>query len=223
MRVNQFVAQATGLSRRATDIAIGSGRVTINNVPATLGQLIKPGDNVAVDNKQVEAPLHKTIVLIDKPVGYVCSRDGQGSPTIYDLVPDKYSMLKHVGRLDKDSSGLVILTDDGSLSHMLSHPSYDKTKIYIVELNKALDQKDSHAIESGEVKLDNKPSVMKIYDVSTNRRAFKVELHEGRNRQVRRTFLNVGYTVTGLRREELGNYSLQQLNGKTYLELAKLC
>lgn len=219
MRINQFVAQATGLSRRSTDKAIIDGRVKINNVVAELGQTVEISDRILLDNTQVKLPLSKTTILINKPTGYVCSRDGQGSPTIYDLVPGDFKNLKHVGRLDKDSSGLVILTDDGELAHELSHPKFEKTKIYTIELDKTLEVQDKNAIENGEVKLDDKPSILKITAIDKSNLLFSIELHEGRNRQIRRTFAALGYDVVNLRRDSLGPFSLNQIKQGTYTQI----
>ncbi len=217
MRINQFVAQATGLSRRATDLAIIDGRVKVNDKSAVIGQIINDTDKVLVDNKLISLPISKTTILINKPIGYVCSRDGQGSKTIYELVPEQYRRLKHVGRLDKDSSGLVILTDDGDLAHKLSHPSFDTLKIYTIELDISLKSDDKDSIEEGKVELDERPSPMKINSLSSNNKIFEIELHEGRNRQIRRTFAALGYDVMKLRRDQIGQFKLPQLDNRSYL------
>src|SRR5438874_1726673 len=105
MRINKFVAQTTGLSRRTVDTAIEEGRVSVNSLPASAGQQIATSDVVTLDGRPI-TPVVKTLTLIlNKPVGYVVSRDGQGSQTVYDLLPPEYHSLKPVGRLDKDSSG----------------------------------------------------------------------------------------------------------------------
>ena len=217
MRINQFVAQATGLSRRATDKAIAEERVRVNDAFATLGQNVSKSDSISLDGNQLVLPTSNTTILIDKPTGYVCSRDGQGAPTIYDLVPSEYASLKHVGRLDKDSSGLVILTDDGTLAHELSHPSFNKSKQYFVRLDRPLESKDQKAIEEGQINLDNKPSRFAFKNIQKD--TMDVVLNEGRNRQIRRTFTKLNYNVIELRREKLGPYSLSQLKGKQYIKL----
>jgi 23S rRNA pseudouridine2605 synthase len=219
MRINQFLAQATGLSRRYVDLAIKDGRVMVNNELARIGQLIELSDKITLDNKLVSTPKQKTVLLINKPSGYVCSRDGQGSPTIYDLIPTKYHNLKHVGRLDKESSGLILLTDDGELAHKLSHPSFDKLKIYIVVLNKTLTPKDQSSLEKGKIILDGKPSVLKIKFYGEDLNTYEVELREGRNRQIRRTFSQLGYEIKDLNRIQFGEYSLSQLNKQRFIKV----
>jgi 23S rRNA pseudouridine2605 synthase len=219
MRVNQFVAHATGISRREIDLAISNGRVKVNGKTAVLGQLVEDIDKVSLNNKIVELPKKTTILIINKPVGYVCSRDGQGSPTIYDLVPAQYQKLNYAGRLDKESSGLVVLSDDGDLVYELTHPKFSKSKLYSIELNKQFETKDKHLIETGRVSLDGKPSIMRIINSGTQFNKIKIELFEGRNRQIRRTFSKLGYEVTKLRRDALGKYKLSQLEGRTYIKV----
>jgi 23S rRNA pseudouridine2605 synthase len=220
MRINQFVAQATGLSRRTTDLAINSGRVSVNNKSAVIGQTVKITDRVLLDNKVIHAPKSQTTILLNKPSGYICSRDGQGAPTIYDLLPAKYHKLKHVGRLDKDSTGLVVLTDDGNLAHELSHPSFNKVKVYEVTLNKPLQGKDRLDIETGKVNLDDKPSIMKILKLK-DKNSYQVKLSEGRNRQIRRTFEKLNYVVIGLKRTNFGKFNLNQLENKKFIIIEK--
>lgn len=219
MRINQFVAKATNLSRRAVDQAIKEGRIKINNSPASVGQLVNSNDLVSLDNKPIKLNESKIIVLVNKPTGIVCSRNGQGSKTVYDLLPDQYRNLKYAGRLDKDSSGLVILSNDGNLINNLTHPRNNKIKLYQIELNKPLKSEDILKIERGVVLLDDRPSKMKLKDFSNSNKQMLVKLYEGRNRQIRRTFAIVGYEVIKLKRLRLGLYSLDQLNNKVYLEI----
>ena len=138
MRINKFIAQATGLSRRAADTAIGEGRVLVNGQKPSAGQDVSTNDAVLMDGKRITAPNQAQTIILNKPVGYVVSRDGQGSQTIYDLLPPELHQLKPVGRLDKDSSGLLLLTNDGQLAQELTHPRYQKTKIYEIRLDKPL-------------------------------------------------------------------------------------
>ena len=219
MRVNQYLASSTGLGRRTIDDAIKAGRVRINNDLAKLGQDVKDSDSVYLDNELVnELKIHLTI-LLNKPVGYVCSRDGQGSPTIYNLLPKQYANLKYAGRLDKDSSGLVILTNDGNLLNKLTHPTNSEDKIYQVELNKPLLLKDKLQIETGKIKLDSKPSIMKIKQNKQSNSKIEVTLREGRNRQIRRTFSKVGYEVVNLHRTKIGKYSITDLKNDKFIKI----
>src|ERR1051326_5067245 len=114
MRINRFLAQATGLSRRAADSLIANGQVLVNGYPAPAGYIVTPEDTISYRGKaytlsQIQNPDTKTTIMLHKPAGYVVSRDGQGSETIYDLLPKEYHHLKPIGRLDKYSSGLLLL------------------------------------------------------------------------------------------------------------------
>lgn len=209
MRINKFVAQATGLSRRAVDKAITEGRVQLNAQTASLGDEVIPSDNVTLDERPI-TPAVKTTIILNKPFGYVVSRDGQGNQTIYDLLPDEYHTLKPVGRLDKDSSGLLLLTNDGELANQLTHPRYSKTKVYQIQLDKPLEPLHQQMIGDHGIKLNDgfsKLSLMK----GESARHWQVTMSEGRNRQIRRTFEALGYQVTKLHRTAFGPYSLNNL------------
>lgn len=210
MRINKFVAQATGLSRRAADQAIDDGRVKVNGEIPTSGQDIAATDSVTLDNRILTPPTEVTTIMLNKPVGYVVSRDGQGSQTIYDLLPAEYQSLKPVGRLDKDSSGLLLLTNDGQLAQELTHPKYQKTKIYEIELDKSLQPLHHQMINNIGVQLDDGPSKLQLEKLD-NDKTWRVTMAEGRNRQIRRTLAALGYEVTRLRRTQFGPYALGEL------------
>ena len=225
VRLNKYIAHTTGMSRREADEAIASGRVVVNNHPASLGAIIQPGrDHVTVAGQDiVKKPKQYTYLLLNKPVGYVCSRKKQGeTPTIYDLLPRGYHQLKVAGRLDKDSCGLLLLTDDGDTIFQLTHPKFAKKKVYQVGLNKPLKAVDRRMIEDG-IELEDGISSFQISDIrrqtsdSKKPNRYKVTMHEGRNRQIRRTFKTLGYTVTHLERREIGPYNLTDLGNKSLL------
>jgi len=218
MRINQFVASSAGLSRRAVDKAIIANRIKINSDLAKLGQQVSFNDKVFLDGKLLKLPEKTTILLLNKPVGYVCSRDGQGSPTIYDLIPAEYQSLKPVGRLDKETSGLLIITDDGTLAYNLTHPKFSKLKTYLVAIDRPIKPAHQAKINSGEVELDGRPSLMKIERAGSDQ-SFKVSLSEGRNRQIRRTFEALGYRVVKLHRSAIGDYHIADLGGQLWIKL----
>ena len=211
MRINQYVARATGLSRRAADAAISGKRITINGNLAVIGSSVAEGDSVALDNRPITPAVKPLTVMLNKPVGYVCSRDGQGSPTIYDLLPTKYRELKPVGRLDKDSSGLLLLTNDGDLANKLTHPRYDKTKVYEISLDKPLQPDHQKLINNQGVKLEDGNSQLRLKQLGKEGREWQIMMTEGRNRQIRRTFATLGYSITNLNRTSLGDYNLAGL------------
>jgi 23S rRNA pseudouridine2605 synthase len=217
MRINAYVAQSTGWSRRQSDQAIVSGRVTVNGATAELGQQVSASDIVTADGKKLILPESKTIML-NKPVGYVVSRNGQGSPTVYDLLPKSYQTLKPVGRLDKDSSGLLLLTNDGQLAAKLTHPTQQKQKVYIVHLDKPLREADEQKMAIG-IKLEDGPSKLQLAAQSENRQLWQVTMHEGRNRQIRRTFAAIGYEVAALHRIKIDDYELSNLREGSFQAL----
>lgn len=217
-RINKFVAESTGLSRRQADKLIEEGKVLVNNQVAQLGQSINQNDLISFKG-QVLKPLGAKTILLNKPVGYVCSRKGQGSKTIYALLPADYAGLKPVGRLDKLSSGLIILTNDGNLNFQLSHPKYSKNKVYEVELNKPLSQKDLSKITDQGVLLSDGISKFSIKTLSNNK--LKITMQEGRNRQIRRTFEAIGYHVTTLHRLQVGPFRLGNLRIGQFQEVKK--
>jgi 23S rRNA pseudouridine2605 synthase len=216
MRINQYLARASGLSRRAADEAIRAGRVRRNGKAATLGDQVSSGDQISLDNTPMELPAISTIML-HKPTGYVTSRRQQGrTPTIYALLPPNLHNLKPIGRLDADSSGLLLLTNDGALAQSLQHPSSGKTKHYEVRLQRQLQPGDAEHLRQG-VELEDGPSSM---EVTIHPGYVAVDLHEGRNRQIRRSFGALGYSVRKLHRTSFGPYELGNLEAGRWRELS---
>lgn len=210
MRINKFLAQGTGLSRRAADRVIAAKQVTVDGQIAELGSEVKAGSIVKLNGETVQATPEQVVLILNKPAGYVCSRNGQGSQTIYDLLPAEYHRLKPVGRLDKDSSGLILLTNNGDLAQSLAHPSYAKVKLYEVSLNRQISESDQAKISQDGVLLDDGLSKLGLSPLR-DRQAWQVSMSEGRNRQIRRTFEALGYRVDALHRTTFGDYQLGDL------------
>jgi len=211
-RLNKHLALVLGLSRREADDLIAQGRVTVNGMPAILGTSVTKNDVVAVNDKQVTAQPAYQYVALHKPVGYVCSRRAQGdNPTVYDLLPSEMATLKPVGRLDKDSSGLILLTNDGDFAHQMTHPSFRKVKIYEATLNHALEPLHQQMISDYGVEIGDGVSKLGLEKQDDTRLKWIVTMSEGRNRQIRRTFTALGYEVTGLHRTTFGQFSLGDL------------
>ncbi len=210
MRINVYIAQVTGLSRRGADKVIREGRVSINGRTASIGETVQNNDTLELDGKRLQMPQASTLIALNKPRGYVVSRKGQGAKTIYDLLPKKYYRLKPVGRLDKDSSGLLLLTDDGKLAQALAHPRSQKNKIYIVNLNLPLGDIDKNFLSNG-VELEDGLSKLGISGLSADRKTMTITISEGRNRQIRRTFAALNYNVNSLHRIQFGEYDLNGL------------
>lgn len=214
MRLNKFIAHASGVSRREADSLIDAGSVLVNGKKAQLGCDIDPIDDIVFMNgKRLTMPKTSTTIMLNKPVGYVCSRNAQAKDvkTVYALLPDTLKSLKTVGRLDKDSSGLILLTDDGDLAHRLTHPRFAKNKEYVVKLDHALAPLHQQMISDFGIGLDDGPSKLLLERLDDNRLEFRVTMHEGRNRQIRRTFAALGYQVVSLHRTCFGPYQLGNL------------
>jgi len=220
MRINRFVATASGLSRRAADKALLDGRVTVNDTVATPATELTDESEVKLDGQLLMLPLATETILLHKPIGYVVSRDGQGSRTVYDLLPPELHELKPVGRLDKDSSGLLLMTNDGELAHQLTHPSFHKTKIYEVILDKPLQPLHRQMINDIGIQLDDGLSKLQLDRLADgDETGWQVTMHEGRNRQIRRTFAAFGYSVVKLHRTSFGTYHLGDLKKGTYISV----
>lgn len=216
-RLNKYLAFHLGLSRREADDLIAKGQVTVNGVQAVLGGRIEEGQEVAVSGKSVAQKAGYTYLALNKPVGYVSSRRQQGdNPTLYALLPPQYHSLKPVGRLDKDSSGLLLLTDDGDFAYQMTHPKFYKVKTYNITLGSELAPLHQQMIGDFGIQLEDGPSKLSLERITDDRRQWVVTMHEGRNRQIRRTFAALGYEVTALHRTSFGSYSLGALQPGAY-------
>lgn len=213
-RLNKFLARQLGISRREADVLIENETVMVNHTLATLGTRITPSDSIDVAGTPVaRRPAALRYIALNKPIGYVCSRRMQGNaPTIYSLLPPKLHTLKPVGRLDKDSSGLLLLTNDGDFAYRMTHPKFAKTKQYHVRLDRDLEPLHQQMISDFGIELDDGRSQLILTRLNDNRREWHVAMSEGRNRQIRRTFAALGYTVTRLHRTNFGNYALGDIN-----------
>lgn len=209
MRINKYIASSTELSRRAADAAIAAGRVLVNGQPPEPGQDITDADVVTLDNRAITPTVKTITVMFNKPPGIVVSRDGQGAETIYDLLPSEYRQLNPIGRLDKYSSGLLLLTNDGQLHQELTHPSHQKVKVYEVFLDKPLQPLHRQMVSDHGLTLEDGVSKLQLDRMREGDDiAWQVTMHEGRNRQIRRTFEALGYRVTHLHRTHFGPYTL---------------
>lgn len=249
IRLNKFLAERLGISRREADDLIAARKILVNDKIAMLGARIQSGVSSTIDkkdevcyngsigelrlSKQAQSSVAsrggKVVILpevryvylaLNKPAGYVCSRKRQDEfPTIYELLPPEYASLKTVGRLDKDSSGLILLTNDGNFSYQMTHPKFVKTKVYEVELDHALEPLHQQMIADFGVELADGRSQLGLERLDEGRRKWRVTMSEGRNRQIRRTFSALGYTVVKLHRVNFGKYQLNGLGPGEYVEI----
>jgi 23S rRNA pseudouridine2605 synthase len=210
IRLQKFLAQAGVASRRSSEELITGGRVSINGRIATeLGVRVQPSDDVRVDGKRIRSAPSQWFAL-HKPRGYMSTRsDPQGRRTLYDLVPPPMRRLFYVGRLDFDSEGLVLLTNDGDTAHRLLHPRYGIDREYDVELKEQIDDAALEALRRG-VQLDDGRARAHTVRRKGGRRVV-LTLREGRKREVRRMFAELGYEVVRLRRVRYGPIRLGDL------------
>ncbi|MEO5949629.1 MAG: pseudouridine synthase [Candidatus Saccharimonas sp.] len=222
-RLNKYLALTLGISRREADNLIEKGNVTLNDKRAILGAQYEAGDHIQVDGKPLsDTPTQLVYLALNKPVGYVCSRRAQGdSPTIYELLPTNYHHLKPVGRLDRNSSGLILLTNDGDFAYQMTHPKFYKTKIYYVKLDHDLAPLHQQMISDFGIQLEDGPSKLSLMKLGEDDASqWQVTMSEGRNRQIRRTFSSLGYTVIRLHRIQFGSYSLGDIPRGKFIEVS---
>lgn len=216
MRINKFLAEKGLASRRGADEMIKSGRVTVNGKIAELGADVSENDKVEVDGAPISQGEVKLVYYVmNKPKGVVCTMsDDRGRKTVADLLPEKIGRVFPVGRLDYDTEGLLILTNDGDLAYALTHPSREVQKTYLAKIEGVLTEKDLNPIRSG-VELDGVlTKKCKAHIVETNKDYTKVHLTitEGRNREIRRMFESIGKNVGFLKRIKIGTLTLSGLD-----------
>ncbi|MFW6124469.1 MAG: pseudouridine synthase [Acidobacteriota bacterium] len=215
MRLNKYLARAGITSRRKADKLIEQGRVRVNGEVVTqLGTKVDgEADRVEVDGVKVK-PEKKIYLMLHKPPGYLVTLDDPfDRPTIKTLLPDLGVRLFPVGRLDLNSEGLLLLTNDGELAHHLTHPRYHIKKGYKVRIKGQIRSSDLKSLSRG-VYLDNQkifPDKVKLIKVVSDFSLLKVEIHEGKKREIRRMFQSIGYEVVSLKRVQFGGLRLGDL------------
>ncbi len=209
MRINQYIALATGMSRRAADKEVEEGRVKIASRVAQLGDQVLPGQAVAWKGKPLtakEGP--KTTIMLNKPEGYITSRkrDETGAPTVMELLPKELAHLKPVGRLDKESGGLLLLSDDGDLLYKSTHPKYMVEKEYLVEFAERFSPNELALWKKGM----RFPDGIARADVMEHQsgKTYRIVLHQGMTRQIRRMAGKSGNAVVSLTRTRAGVHTL---------------
>lgn len=210
MRLQKFLAAAGVTSRRAAEELITEGKIKVNNKVITkLGTTVDENlDVVEFNNKIIELPDHKIYIALHKPVGYICSTNEDQGKTIMNLVKSKERIFP-VGRLDQDSSGLIILTNDGEFANRITHPRYGSEKEYFVTLDRDLAEADIKKIQQGLTIDGKKLRAVKVVDARN--KSAKMILKEGVNRQIRRMLGRLGYTVIKLKRIRIGKLELGDL------------
>ena len=215
VRLQKYLAEAGVASRRASEDIIAQSRVSVNGKVVTeLGTKVNPAnDQIMVDGRLVRVR-RKIYVALHKPPGCVCSRkDERGRPTVYELLPPDWSNVQSVGRLDYDTEGLLLLTNDGQLSLHLTHPRYGVKKLYEVAVEGRVEQEQLQAMtrgirDGGELLRAQR---VRITSASKSRSVIELELREGKNREVRRMCAAIGLIVERLVRTQVGKIRLGEL------------
>lgn len=219
VKLNVYLARCGVGSRRKADELIKKGAVLVNGTRTTQPFTeVNPGDRVKVYGKPVSPAKHIYLVL-NKPVGYTCTlKDRFAKKKVIDLIPKSYGKLFPVGRLDKNSSGLLLLTNDGNFANQMTHPRYQIEKEYEVIISPAFNNMDAKILrkgitDQGELLLATSVKLLKTYQ---GRSIISVVMKEGKKREVRRMFESLGYRILGLKRTRIGNIHLGHLKPGRY-------
>lgn len=210
-RLNRYLARRGVASRRGADELIAAGRVAVNDAPAKLAEVIDPDtDVISVDGRAVKKETTNVTLMLNKPAGYVTTvKDPQGRLTVMNLVPLSPGLVP-IGRLDFDSRGLLLFSNDGELVHRISHPRYEILKTYRVKLNRAPEPGVLDKLRGG-VKLEDGLARCHDAKMTAGRSTVELRMGEGRKREVRRMFEALGYEVTDLLRTAVGPVRLGTL------------
>lgn len=235
MRINKYISLCGIASRRAAEALVTEGRVEVNGEVVTdLGhQVDEEKDEVLIDGKPAKLPRKTTTILFHKPPGCVCTKDDpQGRRTVYDYLPPGYQHLKYVGRLDLQSRGLLLFTDDGELLHRLTHPSYEIPRSYYVWTTRQLSETAAQKLVDGvDIRDEEDPNAEEeiafATDVYLENGFAELVLIEGKNREIRRMMRAVGYEIRDLKRVsycqiQLGDLPAGEFRDLTPNELNKL-
>ena len=215
MRINKFIAESGICSRRAADSLINDGAVKINGRIAKLGDEVNDGDSVKVNGKTIGLIKIYDYYIMNKPKGYVSTvKDDKGRKTVIDLLPENSKRLFPVGRLDYDTEGLLILTNDGELTFKLTHPKNEVPKTYLVKTEKPVSDADVNKLRSGVVidGVKTKKCNVRIIEQNKSFTRLNVTITEGRNRQIRKMFEAINNNVDFLKRIKIGELTVSGLN-----------
>jgi 23S rRNA pseudouridine2605 synthase len=217
VRLNAYLARAGIASRRKADELIKAGRVTVNGEAGQLNTFVEPADQVEVDGRAV-APQRLAYVLLHKPAGVVTTAsDPQGRPTVVDLV-EHDSRVVPVGRLDADTTGVLLLTNDGELAHRLAHPKYEVEKVYEAEVEGEPSDEALLRLAEGIELEEGHTAPARVRRLGPSR--VELAIHEGRNRQVKRMLEAVGHPVHRLHRSHYASLSVEDLEPGEWRELS---
>lgn len=223
IRISKYLSEQGIMSRRTADEEISAGRVSVNGKTAELGQKIDPGrDVVTYKGKPVGGEVRKVCIMLNKPRGYITTmEDERGRKCVADLVSDVGVRVYPIGRLDRDSEGLLLLTNDGELANMLTHPKYHKPKVYTVKVRGEVDEKTIERL-GRPFNIDGyitKPAEVKKLGEADGITSLSIRLFEGRNRQIRKMCDKCSLEVAELRRISIGEIRLGELPSGKWRQL----
>jgi len=217
-RINKVLSQRGVCSRREADRLISAGRVLVNGRPAETGEKIGQNDEIEVDGLPIDGPSKKIYVMLNKPIGVISTTDHDAPDNVIDYVGLKERVFP-VGRLDVESSGLLLLTNDGELTERLTHPRYEHEKEYEVEVSRDISDDHIDQLRSGIKLSDGQTLPAKVNRISSNQ--FRIVLRQGMNRQIRRMCEAIGLEVSKLRRVRIHTLKLGRLRYGEWRELNK--
>lgn len=227
-RLQKFLSRAGIASRRGAEKLITDGRVRVNgNTVTELGTKIDPlRDKIVFDGRQIRLNTKKVYYILNKPRGYISSvKDDRGRKTVVDIITDTEERIFPIGRLDYQTEGLLLLTNDGDFMNKLLHPKYEIEKTYVAKIEGLITKEDMFRLADGVELEDGKTAPADVYldsyDKSAKRSIVEITIHEGRNRQVRRMFKALGYEVKSLKRIAFAGLTLRGLKRGEYRELTE--
>ena len=218
IRINKFISESGKTSRRGADKLIEEKKVRINGRIAVVGDQVEPGDDVRINGEQLKTVEELVYIALNKPVGITCTSAKNVKDNIIDFVKHP-SKINHVGRLDKDSEGLILLTNDGDIINRILRAEYNHEKEYIVSVNKPITPTFLKQMSTGVEILDTKTLPCKVTQLS--KYEFRIVLTQGLNRQIRRMCEALGYRVKSLRRIRIMNIHLGKLPVGRWRDLTK--
>jgi 23S rRNA pseudouridine2604 synthase len=218
LRINKFISDSGIASRRGADKLIEEGRVKINGKVAKIGGQVEPGDEVLVNGQHIRIARDNVYIALNKPVGITCTTEKQVKGNIIDLVNHPLR-LSHIGRLDKESEGLILLTNDGDIINEILRPEHKHEKEYIVSVDKPITPEFVKHMSEGVKILGTKTLPCKVEQLS--KFDFKIILTQGLNRQIRRMCAELGYEVYRLQRTRIMNIELNNLPMGQWRDLSK--
>ena len=225
IRLQKYLAECGVASRRKSEELIAAGKVKVNGVTASIGDKVNPKhDKVTVSGKKVVSVKKNVYIMLNKPRGFITTmNDEHDRKCVAELVKDINTRVYPVGRLDRESEGLLIMTNDGEFTNALTHPSKHVSKTYRVTIRPTITKEQSTEFRNG-IEIDGRmtaPADLRVLEAQENRTVVEVTIYEGRNRQIRKMFEALGIEVARLKRTKVGNLKLGMLKQGTYRHLTE--